>query len=193
MKPSILTLLLSTLAVLAVAQPAADTLILDAPDHWRRELLTFPLQFAPSIELTGVEDVRFAGGWSDADHPEFWTYAFAWHLRDDPRLDAAKIARILETYFDGLMETVSGAPLNEAQKTNAVFLRQEDAPAYYGRVRIYDAFFLQSPITLNVRVQTAYCRQQDRHLAYFRLSPAHFGEKVWEKFAEVRVAPDCRE
>ena len=47
-----------------------------APDNWRKEIIEFPLDFAPEINLSGYEEILFAPGWSDSDAEDFWTYYF---------------------------------------------------------------------------------------------------------------------
>ena len=42
--------------LLALAFPAAAQVA--APDNWRKESFTFPLQFAPTIPYEGTEHVR---------------------------------------------------------------------------------------------------------------------------------------
>src|SRR4051812_6700953 len=61
---------------------------LTAPEGWGVERFAIPIEFAPSIPYKGVEDIRFAPGWSDAKSNEYWTYAFLWYLDGKPAIDA---------------------------------------------------------------------------------------------------------
>ena len=119
------------------AQARPTVRILDAPAGWAIEQIPIPLGFAPSLGFTGLEDVRFAPGWSASGSPEFWTYKFAWEIAEDPRLDEERLALILETYYDGLSRAVSQLG-DSLQAPAAVFVR--DGDGYRGRLRIYDAF-----------------------------------------------------
>ena len=156
--------------------------ILQTPAGWGIEQIAIPLGFAPSLQFNGLEDIRFAPGWSNADSPEFWTYKFAWEIAEDPQLNEARLSLMLETYFAGLSQAVS--QLGDAlQPPAAVFIR--DAQCYRGRLRIYDAFTTKAWIYLNARV----CDQPrgDQHLVTFELSPQGFEHEVWQKLERILV------
>ena len=57
--------------------------VLNSPDNWRKEIIAFPIGFAPEIKFKGFEDIRFAPGWSDSTSNEFWTYTFVWYIEKD--------------------------------------------------------------------------------------------------------------
>ena len=156
--------------------------ILEAPAGWGVEQIPIPLGFAPSLEFSGLEDIRFAPGWSDSRSPEFWTYKFAWEIAEDPQLNEARLSLMLETYFAGLAQAVS--QLGDAlQPPAAVFVR--DGERYRGRLRIYDAFTTKAWIYLNARV---YSQQRgDKHLVVFELSPQAFAHEVWQELDRIRV------
>ncbi len=165
------------------AQARSTVRILDAPAGWAIEQIPIPLGFAPSLGFTGLEDVRFAPGWSAPGSPEFWTYKFAWEIAEDPRLDEERLARMLETYYDGLSRAVSQLG-DSLQAPAAVFVR--DGDDYRGRLRIYDAFATNEWIHLNARVKSS--KRDGKHLLVFELSPQRFGHEVWRKLASIRVS-----
>ena len=45
--------------------------ILEAPTDWKSEIILFPLSFAPDIDLTGYEDLRFTPNWNKPNSSEF--------------------------------------------------------------------------------------------------------------------------
>jgi len=156
--------------------------ILGAPAGWGVEQIPIPLGFAPSLEFSGLEDIRFAPGWSDPASPEFWTYKFAWEITEDPKLNEARLSLMLEAYFEGLSRAVSG--LGDAlQPPAAVFIR--DGEHYRGRLRIYDAFSTKAWIYLNARVYSQ--PRGDKHLVVFELSPQSFEHAVWQALDRIRV------
>ena len=59
---------------------------LDVPAGWNVERIPFPIDFAPGINYTGVEDLRFTPGWEDLTSEEHWSYAFLWWLDEGQRL-----------------------------------------------------------------------------------------------------------
>ena len=68
----ILTFLVVIFCVLESVAQVPKT-VLDAPEGWRAEIIDFPLSFAPEIDLTGFEDIRFSPGWADSTSIDFWT------------------------------------------------------------------------------------------------------------------------
>jgi hypothetical protein len=78
----------------------------DVPPGWKHELIPFPLDFAPSLQHAGVEELRFAPGFFDPTAPGYWSYAFVWRLEGYPPFDAAHVADELTTYFRGLVAAV---------------------------------------------------------------------------------------
>lgn len=165
-----------------LARDSSTVRLLDAPAGWTIEQIPLPPGFAPSLGLTGLEDVRFAPGWSAPGSPEFWTYKFAWEIAEDPRLDEERLALMLETYYDGLSRAVSQRG-DSLQAPAAVFVR--DGDDYRGRLRIYDAFATNRWIHLNARVKSS--KRGGKHLLVFELSPQRFGHEVWRKLASIRV------
>lgn len=83
---------------------AAD--VIPAPDNWRKETFTFPLEFALTLKHEGVEQVRFAPQWKDFASERGFSYMFMWDVKNTP-LGMANLERDLNAYFDGLMNRVA--------------------------------------------------------------------------------------
>jgi hypothetical protein len=160
--------------------------ILEAPDNWGAEQILFPLSFAPSINFNGYEDIRFAPGWAKPDSPDFWTYKMVWQIAEDPQLTEARLAELIETYFDGLARAVAQGSERDPdtlQKPVAVFLR--DGDSFRGRIRLHDAFTTKDWICLNARVQKL--ERGDKHLVAIEMSPKPFDHEVWTALKMVRI------
>ena len=78
------------------------------PAGWKREEIPFPLGFAPTLNHQGVEELRFPPGFSKAESPNHWSYAFEWRLTDEASLDAGALGAELAAYFRGLLVAVDG-------------------------------------------------------------------------------------
>lgn len=95
--------------------------ILRAPEDWNSEIISFPLDFAPQIDFTGFEDIRFAPGWADQNSDEFWTYHFTWFIEQKGAMTEDLLTEILTIYYDGLAQTVlteqsdNSAPLSSCE------------------------------------------------------------------------------
>ncbi len=50
--------------------------ILKTPTDWRYEKIDLPLDFAPSINYNGFEELRFAPGMFDREAEKYFTYVF---------------------------------------------------------------------------------------------------------------------
>lgn len=160
----------------------SEVCILESPAGWVVEQIPIPLGFAPSLAFHGLEDIRFAPGWSVPASPEFWTYKFAWEIAEDPQLDEERLSLMLETYYDGLSRAVSQSG-DSLQAPAAVFVR--DGEYFRGRLRIFDAFATNTWIHLNARVQSL--ARGGKHLLVFEMSPQGFEHEVWGKLALIRV------
>ena len=158
--------------------------VLKAPESWRSELIPFPLSFAPSIDFTGVEDIRFAAGWNQPDSPEFWTYTFVWDIEEDPQLTVGKLHELMKAYYDGIMGV---------DYTMALFVKSCESNAFFGKVRTHDRFFTKEEITLNIKVFSWFCPKTSHHLVRFDLSPQPVDHSIWEKFKEVEVDMTCQD
>ncbi|MEM7550546.1 MAG: hypothetical protein AAF363_12765 [Bacteroidota bacterium] len=170
---------------------------LNAPDDWRKEIIEFPLSFAPDIDLKGVEDVRFAPGWSKEGNEDFWTYAFLWYLDADPNVSKEKLEDYLKLYFDGLMELVAkgnNIDSSEVTKTTPVFykLRSKSGKDHYnGQVQFFDAFFTKREILLNVQVLDFYCSDEQKYLTLFKLSPKDIEHDIWNSLNRITSSSKC--
>src|SRR5437868_608433 len=72
---------------------------LDTPDGWSVERFPIPIDFAPEIPYSGVEDVRFSPGWGNTFSEEHWTYCFLWYLDGKPEITGEAIEENLESYY----------------------------------------------------------------------------------------------
>ena len=101
----LLALLIATSGV-PLAQEALP-FSLPVPDGWQTETIPFPLEFAPQIPYSGLEELRFSPGMFEEGADDFWTYAFVWWVNPDDPTDAQALSGHLETYFRGLATAVA--------------------------------------------------------------------------------------
>ena len=168
--------------------------ILNAPDNWQSELIPFPIGFAPSINLTGFEDLRFSPGWSDTSSSEFWTYMFVWYVEKDSALTEDKLTEYFNSYYDGLMgvddhNQRDSTQANQLDKTICQFVKTDIG--YSGEMRVYDRFFTKDYMTLNIKVTHSICQQTDKQIIYCEISPKDFNHSVWNIFKDVNLSLTC--
>ncbi|WP_405207038.1 hypothetical protein [Aquimarina sp. LLG6339-5] len=169
--------------------------LLEAPDTWRKEVLEFPLIFARSLPYEGEEHIRFAEGWGDKEHEEYFSYVFIWVLDTNPNLTVSKIESDMETYFTGLMKTGLLTKLRLFKKlpnTNTTFKKSEDSTSSFdGIIEVYDVFFKNEYIKLHTKISLSYCNHLKKYIVYFRVSPKSFDESIWRELNQVDIKLDC--
>jgi len=157
-----------------------------APETWRKETLEFPLSFAK-----GKKYVRFAPGWGKKNSDEYFTYTFLWALENDPNLSATALESELETFYDGLMQVISASDKNASAtipKTKAFFEKIDDQ-SYAGKVLTYDAFTTKKDVQLHLVVTQSYCKNTNKYLVLFKISPKAVNHKVWDILHKIKVNP----
>jgi hypothetical protein len=167
--------------------------LLSTSESWTSKVIEFPLEFATSLEYSGIEYVRFAPGWGKEGASDYFSYTFLWNLDENPRLSAKKIESEMEIYFDGLMRLTSkmdSKQKNEIPKSKAFFEKVNDS-VYVGKILTYDAFTTKKELNLNVTVHYSKCELQNKHLVLFNLSPKSLEHQIWKKLKKVTIDIDC--
>ncbi len=181
MKKILFTILLMSYSFFLIGQEKEDINLLVTEDSWRKESFRFPMPFAKAVDFDGVADVRFAKGWEDKNSPNFWSYAFGWKIAIDEKLTETDIEKYMQLYFDGLMNVVNKDKSKVVPPTITLFTSIESAEGidYKGKIRFYDAFFTQEMMTLNVQGKYRYCKELDKSIYIFKLSPQQLDSAVW--------------
>ena len=172
---------------------AADAI--PAPDEWRKETLTFPLEFAPALKYDGVEHVRFAPQWKDFADERGFSYMFVWDVKSAP-LGVPELERDLIAYFDGLMQraaesrklTKRGNPTKAAFDGGAAVAGWTQA--YAGVLRTWNAFADGAPLVLEMEITKRPCGN-DRMQVFFMVSKAQRTDAIWDTMRAARGATVC--
>ena len=129
----------------------------ELPAGWRSEVIPFPLEFAPTLQYAGVEELRFPPGFFDPGAATYWSYAFAWRFEQPARLAAPGLAAALVAYFRGLTVAVDEA--KRIADTSAITADVEPLPAgdFALTVTTYDAFETAAPVHLAGRARRVDC------------------------------------
>ncbi len=198
------TILLSVIFIVLFSTPVFSDdqpdvpFVMPVPDGWRTETIPFPLDFAPELDYTGLEELRFAPGMFDAQSDEFWSYAFVWWISPDAPIDADILKNDLEAYFRGLSIAVAGAKGFDADKTEfQVTVRKVtstpgDTGSFEGTAVTFDPFVTKKSISLNMRVEVISCPEEKQQAVFFELSPQPSAHTVWKTLAEIRAGFRCR-
>lgn len=150
------------------------------PAGWNHETIPFPLGFAPELSYRGVEELRFAPGWSKPDQPGYWSYDIVWWLTEKPVFDAATLEGALTTYFRGLSEAVGGEKYTIDKSLFHAELAADGASRRLtGRIGSMDAFATGLPITLYAVLELRECAKAGRHAVTLMLSPRPRTDPIW--------------
>lgn len=162
-------------------------------EGWRSETIPFPLEFAPDLELQGVEELRFAPGMFKPDRPGYWSYAFVWWLDGEPALGQAELERSLLRYFQGLtVEVAKGKPYKIDPGAFRVSLRPasgapakegHNVQAFAGTADLFDAFATGKPLSLSLDVWVWDCPVAGKRVAFVLASPRATSEPIWRELA----------
>ena len=129
------------------AKPATEWPL---PAGWRDEVIPFPLDFAPTIQHTGIEILRFPKGFFDPASPEYWSYAFIWRTTDAALLDEKQLADELTLYFRGLIAAVDDKQqrIKDRDAIVAKVTKEGDEPRFTIEAHVFDAFKTAQPVHL---------------------------------------------
>ncbi len=165
-----------------------------APENWRSEVLTFPLEFAPEINLSGFEDVLFAPGWNKKESEQFWMYHFTWFLDTKEPMTVDFLEKNMKLYYEGLASAVLKGDTDSnalEQDIEAVCLFVKTDKGFLGKLNVYDPFFTKDTIVLNMKVGESFCQKTKKHVVSFDISPRPVSDSVWQFFDAIMLREPC--
>jgi len=194
----LLTAILSSQLMAQTTDSAyAAPYFLPGPNGWTSEVIPFPIEFAPSINYSGVEDLRFTAGWGDVKSEDYWSYAFLWWLEGSPEMNENVISNNLKAYYTGLVgrnikpRNIPENKLVPIQITvKAIPVAGNDLQSFEGSVYMLD-YMSQKPITLNFHVHIKKCAEAKRTVVFHEISPKPFDHAVWTRLDEIWSGFKC--
>ncbi|MDY8135805.1 hypothetical protein [Aquimarina sp. 2201CG5-10] len=182
-------LLITLLFIKCGKDDSSKNLLLAPNDDWRGEVIEFPLKFAPSLQYSGTEFIRFAPGWGKENAKDYFSYAFLWDIKDNPKLSAKKLESEMEIYFNGIMNMVSKS--GEKIPESKAFFEKVNETTYAGKVLTYDAFITKRDLQLNLIVEQSFCKSRNKHFVLFLLSPQPTEHSIWKKMKKIDFDVQC--
>lgn len=155
---------------------------LSEPKDWGIERFLIPIGFAPQIPYKGMEDIRFAPGWSKKASEEYWSYAFLWYLDGDIKMDAKLLDSNMRLYYRGLI-AAAGSKIPKEKLIPVVTSFKEvkkskgDAKTFEGTIKMTD-YMKHDPITLNCKVHLRSCGK-NKTILFYELSQQPFSHSIW--------------
>jgi hypothetical protein len=158
------------------------------PPGWRAEIIPFPLDFAPTIQHKGIEELRFAPGAFKAGTPDFWSYAFVWKLEESKSLDIPQLEEELTAYYKGLCLAVGKGKYTFHESRFKVRL-QWQGKSLIGQIESYDPFATGKAITLRVVIHQRLCAKGIRLV--FAVSPKPESDPIWTTLNQLQSDFTC--
>jgi hypothetical protein len=163
---------------------------LATPEGWGIERFLLPANFAPEIKYKGVEDIRFAPGWSKKASEEYWSYLFLWYLDGDVKQDVKSIELYLKDYYTGLLKA-NGPNIPKEKLIPVVASVQAISPnTFQGAITMLD-YMQQQKITLNATIHVLSCKQTGKTYIIHQLSPQPYQHAIWKSMDEIREQFVC--
>ena len=170
---------------------------LDVPKGWGVEHISLPLDFAPSIPYKGVEDLRFAPGWSDPKAGDYWTYSFLWNLEGKPDITPEATEKNLTAYYTGLIgRNIEPRKIPKEKlvpvKVSIKKVKTEagDLQTWSGTIDMLD-YMAQKPITLNAVVHMRSCPDKDNLFMFYQISPQASTHEIWKELKKLWESFEC--
>ncbi|WP_408041429.1 hypothetical protein [Tenacibaculum amylolyticum] len=164
--------------------------IIQLDSSWGKEIFDFPIRFAKNINYKGIAEVRFPPkGWRNTEHPNFWSYVYAWYIDLDRKITKEELELNLQKYFDGLNNIEHNKNLN-GYKASAKILKIktiDDLTVYIGKIQTYDRFATNKGLTLNIIIENRYCKAKQRNIIFFKFSPKSFYHKTWQMLQKITL------
>ncbi|MFK8060479.1 MAG: hypothetical protein AB8B78_10350 [Polaribacter sp.] len=154
---------------------------------WGQEVLRFP---ARNINYVGVGDIRFPPkGWINPKHTFFWSYTYAWKVTANKQVTAKELVMNLEKYFNSLNKIELEDTTNKNSATATIFKKKKKklTTFFEGKVATYDRFATHKRFTLNVKIESSFCKKTQKMCILFTFSPKEFSHKVWKNLNEIEL------
>lgn len=170
-----------------------DLEILKADSTWGKEIIVFPIAWAPEMNVVGFEELRFAPDWQNPDSEEFWSLVMAWKINTSETLSKEKLEENLIAYFDGLMKPNHWSQeFPEPSLLLSKVINRDKKETYSGILTLFDGFHTGKVIILNVKITSQFCILKNAYYVMIRFSPAPKTAPIWTKLNDITfLNPIC--
>jgi len=165
------------------SQKKEDFSIFENTKNWEREIIKFPLDWAPKLNLIGFEELLFSPKWTDIKSNDFWSLLIGWKVNATSSLSLKTIEYNLYSYFDGLMK-----PNHWAQKfPEPIIHLRKNMNGFYGTLTVFDGFHTGKVMVINVLGAQYFNKKQKKSIITFRLSPKGFQHTIWKRLNRIKL------
>ena len=168
---------------------------LPTPKGWGTEKIPFPINFAPSIDYKGVEEIRFMPNWANKDSANYWSYVFVWYLDGITVFEPSVLEEKMKIYYEGLAAIVKSVPREKLIPVIAKF-KYDPMPKgqnrdFTGTIEMLD-YMTATKQVLYAKIHSAVVPTENRSLVWFELSPQSFTHPLWKDLEKIRKEAKCK-
>ncbi len=165
-----------------VAQNKPQLEIVQADSTWSKEIISFPIDWAPDLTLDGFEELRFSPKWDEPESPQFWTLVLSWKVNTQNALSLEEIQFNLAHYFDGLMKPNHWATeFAEPKVTLQLKETKNEITHYIGHMDFFDGFHTGKPISTYFNATQWFCKASQSTIVVFLISSQEKTHPIWEE------------
>ncbi|MDX1463093.1 MAG: hypothetical protein R3359_08555 [Marinirhabdus sp.] len=174
-----------------IAQEKATPSLLRGPADWGQEIIPFPIDWAPGMDVAGYEELRFAPNWKNQQNEQFWTLAIAYKVEAQTPMSLARIQQNFEAYFNGLMHPNHWAQVFPDPVFQLVVDESIMELSYRGKLKVFDGFHTGKMITLNVLANQTFCPKTKQTLVVFYVTPQAFDHAIWNSLKAITLTQNA--
>ncbi|MEM6517453.1 MAG: hypothetical protein AAF688_14825 [Bacteroidota bacterium] len=161
--------------------------IVKANSSWPREMIEFPVEWAPKMNINGYEELRFSPNWSKADNYQFWTLVMAWEIESKDALAIDRLTENLTAYFDGLMIPNHWAETFPKPKFKLIEVDEDKKSKAKGTLTVFDGFHTGKMIKLNIEMIQSFINSEESAIVVFYISPKPFEHFIWNELKSIKI------
>lgn len=189
MKNLLLLFSLFTLTAFGQREDVPVPYELPTPAGWGTEKIPFPINFAPSIEYKGVEEIRFMPGWARKDSADYWSYVFVWYLDGILVFEPSILEEKMKAYYEGLASATKSVPREKlipvVAKLNYDPIPKGQNKDFSGTIEMLD-YMKQTKQVLNAKIHSRVVPTDNKTIVWFELSPQSFTHPLWKSLEKIR-------
>ncbi|HEX8019567.1 hypothetical protein [Mucilaginibacter sp.] len=173
-------------------QEAAPAYTLLKPENWHIETFVLPPQFAATLPVKGIEDIRFSPDWAKKGTEGYWTYGFLWIITNKAPFTKTQLEKYMCDYYTGLakanlkkakIDTAIATPVKV--KLRNIKAGNTDTQTFEGKAEMTD-YMTQDSLILNFRIHVKKAKSGSNVTAvYFEASPQPYKHKIWVQLDEL--------
>ena len=175
-------------ASLICSQEKQKISILKNTQNWRKEIIKFPIEWAPNLKVTGFEELHFSPKWAEQKSDQFWSLVIAWEIDAVNLFSLNETEKNLKSYFDGLMKPNHWSKDFPNPKVKLSNKTSENSKTNFtGEMTFFDGFYTGKVITVHIKGEQFFCEKQNKAILIFRLSPKKYNHSIWKTLDEFEL------